>query len=577
MITLADFSLVDSAVEMVQNEMNLNTRSNAFYFTILDLMYSIQEDEIDDSITDNFYLKSRGRSSGHDRGIDAIYIDTSKSRTEINLFNCKYAGEFRIAKNNFPSGEIDKIISFFKDLLMQEEEAFNNCNSSLKQKVNEIWEIYKTENPIINLYFMSNHIIGMEESEFKRIKFALNKMKVNVFEKVIKDFVEDLCTKEKITINGKFRAIGKEFFSKSTGDLKSLICSIDARDLIRLVINNDDIRGNCDFNKYEEFRDYEILEDAFDDNVRIYLKQSNKINKNIKDTALSSERERFFFFNNGITLTCSKLEYTDRTSPVVELEDIQVVNGSQTIHSLYEGIKEDDTFLEDVNLLIRIYETKKTELVGKIAEYTNSQTEVKSRDIRAIDTLQIKLDNEFKIKNYYYERKKNQYQGQDKSKRIDLEKVGQVLLTYYNSMPLEAKNKKSIIFGSMYEEIFDEHITFDRIMVPYQLYQKIEIYKETWKANDGDVNGANGHLAYTSYLILYLLNKFSEINGVSSELTNIDTLITSYQNAIDLIKTVTDAEKSTRGEQFNIYSFFKSKKSLNLIDLKFDELYVENA
>jgi hypothetical protein len=61
---------------------------------------------------------------------------------------------------------------------------------------------------------------------------------------------------------------------------------------------------------------------------------------------------------------------------------------------------------------------------------------------------------------------------------IALEKVGQILLAYYYDMPLEAKNKKSIIFGSMYDDVFDGTTTYEKIMVPYILYTKIEFEKK---------------------------------------------------------------------------------------------------
>ena len=194
--------------------------------------------------------------------------------------------------------------------------------------------------------------------------------------------------------------------------------------------------------------------------MRVYLRQRSRVNRNIKSTILSSDNHRFFYFNNGITITCAKFTYPKtQRGPLIELENLQVVNGSQTIHTLYEAFLENSDQLNDVEVLCRIYETKSGVLTTKIAEYTNSQNPVISRDIRSIDYAQQKLESEFKAKGLYYERKKNQYSGHDRNLRIDAEKVGQVLFALFNGMPGEAKNKKRLIFAEKYEEIFNRPYT----------------------------------------------------------------------------------------------------------------------
>lgn len=70
---------------------------------------------------------------------------------------------------------------------------------------------------------------------------------------------------------------------------------MDARDLIRIVLNDEIVRNKSDMNdsEYETIKSFQVLEDAFDNNVRTYLRKSS-INKNIKTTALSEEDNKFF-------------------------------------------------------------------------------------------------------------------------------------------------------------------------------------------------------------------------------------------------------------------------------------------
>lgn len=273
-------------------------------------------------------------------------------------------------------------------------------------------------------------------------------------------------------------------------------------------------------------KNYEILEDAFEDNVRVYLKQRSKINRNIKKTALSDENHRFFYFNNGITITCDQFEYPKTIrSPIIELKNIQVVNGSQTIHALYEAFLEDSSKFEYIELLCRIYETKNLLLSTNIAEYTNSQNPVKSRDVRSIDFIQQKLEQEFLLKGLYYERKKSQYIDQPKNLRLDAEKVGQVLMAFYNEMPREAKNRKKFIFGEKYDEIFSDEITADKVLLPFKLFDNIEEEKTKVKSSVSLSNGQqDSFILYSSYYILYVIAKLAQKKSIPLEISNIEDI-----------------------------------------------------
>lgn len=109
--------------------------ADAFYFIAINQIIDLQDDEIMDSITDTSFLTSQGIAKGHDRGIDAIYIEDEKEIPIVHLFNCKYTEKFEIAKNsNYPSGEIDKIGDYFRILMNKDYETINCSNKALKEK-----------------------------------------------------------------------------------------------------------------------------------------------------------------------------------------------------------------------------------------------------------------------------------------------------------------------------------------------------------------------------------------------------------------------------------------------------------
>jgi hypothetical protein len=108
--SIQDFSLIRTHVQQFTNDFSLSKDSLGFMFFVLDIILGLQDDEAEDAITDTSYLKQSNKESGHDRGIDALYIDTSEKPAVVHFFNMKYTEEIKNTAKNFPSGEIDKIL-----------------------------------------------------------------------------------------------------------------------------------------------------------------------------------------------------------------------------------------------------------------------------------------------------------------------------------------------------------------------------------------------------------------------------------------------------------------------------------
>ncbi len=567
--SIQDFSLIKSFVEKYKKDYSFNDYSNAFYFFVLNIVMGLQDDEIRDSITDNYFLKVTGGSSGHDRGIDAVYIDDTETIASIHFFNFKYTDKFDKLEDNFPSGEIDKITGFFTLLMQKDQNLKTEINPVLFSKVQEIWKIFDNQNPKFFIHICSNHYQGFEKNEKNRFEREIHRhSNFTIQYHLMPDLVNLATSKGQIQVDGKIKAIDKNFFEKSDGDIRALILNVEARDLIRIVLNDEDIRQKTDLINYDELKNHEILEDAFENNVRVYLKQRSKINKNIKKTALSDDSHRFFYFNNGITITCDAFRYPKtQRAPIVELENIQVVNGSQTIHALYEAFIEDSSKFEYTDILCRIYETKDSELSTNIAEYTNSQNPVKSRDIRSIDYIQQKLEQELLVKGLYYERKKNQHAGRKKDLRLDAEKIGQVLMAFYKGMPSEAKNSKSLIFGEKYELIFDDEVTADKVLLPYVLFNKLEDEKEKAKEKiikSSDSFEKESYIIYSSYYYLYVFNQLQHLLDIPFQHNKLEEVWKLYPIADKIIKELIKIEqaflKKNKVDSYTHNAFFKSNK-----------------
>lgn len=562
--SLQDFSLIESFVKKSVENYGLKEKSNGFMFFVLGLLLKIQEDEILESITDSSFLNIIGKNSGHDRGIDAIYIDENTTPAIVHFFNFKYTENFDKTINHFPSTEIDKITSFLNSLMSKDKNLKNDINKVLYSKVEEIWELFEEHYPYFHFHICGNSYLGFEKSEKNRFEREIHKhSEFEVHYNLMVDLVNRITRRNKIKVNCRIRAIDKNFFEKSEGDIRALIVNFDVVDLVRIVLNDDEIREEPYVDDIKKLKNFQILGDAFEDNVRVYLKQRTKINRSIKETVLSEENYRFFYYNNGITMTCDKFEYPQtQRAPIITIANLQVVNGGQTIHALYDALLEDPSKLQDIDILCRLYETKNKQLSTNIAEYTNSQNPVKNRDIRSVDYTQKKLEQEFLAKELYYERKKNQYEDKPKKDRIDAEKAGQVLLAFYNKMPAEAKNRKSIIFGDKYEEVFNEGITVDKILLPYTLWQRIENIKIEEKPeiiSDPEKFEKKSYLLYSSYYILYILNEITDYLEIDIDIDNLDKIWDKYPNAIAVIEELIKKEKQIEGiDTYSNAVFFKT-------------------
>lgn len=181
---------------------------------------------------------------------------------------------------------------------------------------------------------------------------------------------------------------------------------------------------------------------------------------------------------------------------------------------MFEAYLKDPEKIDNVQLIVRICQTKDFRIAEKISETTNKQTPVVSRDLHANDRIQKQLEEEFRILNYFYERKKNQYADKPKSQRLDSELMGQLYLAYYLDVPSEAKNSKFLVFGNKYDDIFNEEkTTAKKMLLPYQIYlplegQKKEIQKK--KRSRVPINERDAYISRATYHILNSVKLIAE-------------------------------------------------------------------
>lgn len=259
---------------------------------------------------------------------------------------------------------------------------------------------------------------------------------------------------------------------------KSYLVKMSLADVIRITCSDKSIRSDktCEYSK---LKDKKLEMGLLFDNVRGYLGET-KYNKNIIDT-IDKEPNKFFMYNNGITITTKNITAiaaNGNTKTHIDISGFQIVNGGQTLRSIYEFSEEsfDEDKLAKAEILVRIFQTETdSDLKNNIAEYTNSQNAISSIDLKSVSNLQFLLEKYLAENGILYVRKNGDLgsTGTSYSKRIGMEKVAQIL---YSRMgyPDRATNQKKNLFDKYYDQIFNQDIDFDNVVATVNEFFDIE-------------------------------------------------------------------------------------------------------
>ena len=127
-------------------------------------------------------------------------------------------------------------------------------------------------------------------------------------------------------------------------------------------------------------------------NIRNYVGDT-ATNKAIRKTAAEMP-EDFFFFNNGISALAESVEQHTEDRRILRCKNLSIVNGAQTVRSLQKAQIENKEAVRDVQVLIRLTETKskktmaEQEFLDNLTKYNNTQNAIKISDFRSNDKIQ---------------------------------------------------------------------------------------------------------------------------------------------------------------------------------------------
>lgn len=189
-------------------------------------MFNLQEDEIDEAMTDTSYLKLRKKESADDSGIDAVIINNDDNI--VNFINFKYTEDFEKSKNNhFPSNELHKVLIFLENLF---NKASNGINKTLQEKCQEIFSIQENGCRLhFNVFYISDYFNQIQSNKIEEFKNNLKQRKINKDISIhclqINELIEKIISTDSL-INARIKSIADNFFEKSEGGNRALIIEL---------------------------------------------------------------------------------------------------------------------------------------------------------------------------------------------------------------------------------------------------------------------------------------------------------------------------------------------------------------
>lgn len=484
---------------------NIEKDEWAFNYWVLDKFFYEDEELIEDKILDY-----------KDMGIDAFefYEDTK----DLYLIQNKYYADSTRLSSEYVEN----------DFLLRPINALKNGTYKRSSELQNIFKKYcnHADFTVYLQIYVTNNIHCIEADNYiKKFNLSNPKYRAEIL------YLDD---------------IERKYYSETKQNRLNLTVSVESvnKGTILNINTNDYKLENVLDAKYvftpvtSIFRIYrDALEKnypIFDMNIREYL--GNKgVNKKIYETLLDKEdRKNFFYYNNGITLICDTM-----TSPTSQprgnninvsfnVTNPQIVNGCQTVNSIYEALKnEDPNNLEkeykDTFVMLKILQIDRKneseqELYKNIVTYNNSQNSIDEKTFVSNTSIFNRLKNEFEdkgflllikqsdknsFKNIYSKTTKLQEKSHDRIERfglaeyfnktqdyfIPLEKLLQVIIAF-SMGGYHAYTKKSnllkyntIQYNKAIEFIKNPEVTNDALIDIYLLYKKADICKSNSQEN----------------------------------------------------------------------------------------------
>ncbi|NES23390.1 MAG: AIPR family protein, partial [Symploca sp. SIO3E6] len=403
-----------------------------------------------------------------DFGVDAMHISEEyDGEFTVSLFQAKYKNNLE-GNSNFPAEGIDSLINAIK-YLFNPTAQLEHVNQRLLAKVEEARSLIRDGYiPQVRALACNNGLKwnASAQEAIERAGFGDQVTWEHVnHERLVKILQASKPVKDTLQLSGKAIVEDMDFS-------RVLVARISVANIAALIERHG--------------------EQLLERNIRRYLGlQGNRVNEGIRQTLTSNEKNNFYFYNNGITLTCDSFSYNALQDGdyQVRVENLQIINGGQTCITIFKTLQEPDLLDQNAQayVLLRLYQLPRdnNDLVQKITYATNSQNPVDLKDLRANDERQLRLEMDIEQLGFNYWRKRSDYSAQ--STDITSGVAAEAVLSVWRGKPHQAKFFSREHFGKLYDSIFTEELNGSQVVIAVRLYRIAENRRKRPKPSDPDL------------------------------------------------------------------------------------------
>lgn len=461
----------------------------------------------------------------NDKQIDAVYINNQESTIYI------IQGKF-IASEYVDAEPVREVLSSWV-LVQNLNQLQEAANAKLKVKINEIsaalddgYEICFELVTTATLTDQAQRDVDMFSKKLADDE-ELDANFVVVDNEMLKFKYDEALNKTNNYINFTFQLEPGKYLELELNGTRAVLAAIPLKD----CVNIPGIKDGRLFRK----------------NVRQSLGNSNKVNKGIART-IKKESGDFFFYHNGITAICSKIDIRNGQATV---KDLNVVNGCQSLSTIFncgETAKKSCGYI-----LFKFYEMANSEKADKITNSTNSQSAVKARDLRSNDkiVLSIKKNYEQMYPNGYLVTKRGENVDTtkyDSGHIIQLTDLGKELIAWHSQRPTLSYSETKI-FDIYFTQLFKKDYPAEDVQALHELHN---VVMKKW--NTDNPIGLNESLlamkAYAPFHHLYAISvMFAEVSDMSEMVPRPSKVIEKLKKC-DMMETVVNIAGKTLNRAF---------------------------
>ncbi len=341
--------------------------------------------------------------ASNDKGIDALLIDTDTK----SVFVVQAKFHSKIGAANAKRADVLSLVDTARYLTDQDEEAFNeyikNANPVVSAKLIKARRFVQRDNYRIRLYFVTTGKCSSDITKNARIRASKLSSQVSM----------DIITGQQILLLARdyldgvappIPAMDLEMESGANVKVNGVAQRFDHLTHIESWVFS--MRGQAVAQLYETAGIR-----LFARNIRGFLGPGTPVNQSMAAT-LEHEPERFFYFNNGITIICDRAERrSERGVDVLSVSNPQIINGQQTTRTLATHAR----MAEKASVLVKVICITRSDdntmgrfdtLVSSIVAGTNWQNAIRSSDLMANDRIQVELERNLRKAGFTYLRKR---------------------------------------------------------------------------------------------------------------------------------------------------------------------------